>query len=198
MADRKADSFEPTPVRSLLCGRMVCARCGMIGVDVRPEPSELCDGDASCVFERAGFEPRYRRLRYVVAPRYLGLCLAFLKALNGLLALMRGQGWRPAKPHSAGLSAGPALAGTGKDQLALEIRKSTQDGQHQAPMRSRGVRPCVGQRFEAGAGLGNRVENIEQVARGPSEPIQPCHHQHVTVAEAPEQLGQLGAVRLRA
>jgi hypothetical protein len=37
------------------------------------------------------------------------------------------------------------------------------------------------------ASLGDRVEDIEQVARGSSEPIQPCYHQHVTVTDAFEQ-----------
>jgi hypothetical protein len=65
-------------------------------------------------------------------------------------------------------------------------------------VRCRGVRPFVGQRLEASAGLGDRVEDIEQVARGSSEPIQPCHHQHVSITDALEQLGQFGAVGLRA
>jgi hypothetical protein len=80
--------------------------------------------DAACAFERAGLEPRYRRLRYVVAPRYFGLRLAFLKALDGLLALMRGQGGRSTKPHTASLSAVAAVTGTGKDQLALAVMAS--------------------------------------------------------------------------
>jgi small subunit ribosomal protein S21 len=37
------------------------------------------------------------------------------------------------------------------------------------------------------ASLGDRVEDIEQVARGSSEPIQPCYHQHVTVTDAFDQ-----------
>jgi hypothetical protein len=58
--------------------------------------------------------------------------------------------------------------------------------------------PCVGQGIEACAGLGDRIEDIEQVARGSSEPIEPRHHQDVTITEALEQLGELGAVSLRA
>jgi hypothetical protein len=50
-------------------------------------------------------------------------------------------------------------------------------------MCSRGICPGVGQRLEAGAGLGDRVEDIEQVAGGSSEPIQPCKKAPEVVAE---------------
>ena len=48
-----------------------------------------------------------------------------------------------------------------------------------AAVRRCGVRPCVGQRLEAGAGLGDRVEDVEEVARGSGETVKPSHHEHV-------------------
>jgi hypothetical protein len=65
--------------------------------------------------------------------------MAFRKALNGLLALMRCQGRRPSKQHPTGLRTLAAAACTGKDQLALEVRKAPR----QAPVRGCGVGPCV-------------------------------------------------------
>ena len=65
-------------------------------------------------------------------------------------------------------------------------------------MRRCGIRPGIAQRLEAGAGLGDRVEDIEQITCRAGQPIEPCHHEHVAVTEALEQLGKLGAVRLRA
>ena len=38
-----------------------------------PGSSELCDGDSSCVFERAWLQPRYRGLAHTVRPREIGL-----------------------------------------------------------------------------------------------------------------------------
>jgi hypothetical protein len=88
---------------------------------IKSDPSGLRDDDPFCVFERTGFEPRYRRLQYVVAPRHISLRMAFRKALDCLLPLVRSQGRRPSKLHPTGLCTVAAVAGTGKDQLALEL-----------------------------------------------------------------------------
>ena len=50
-----------------------------------------------------------------------------------------------------------AEAGPLADQLALELGKPAQDRQHQAAMRGGGVRPCIVQRLEAAAGLGDGI-----------------------------------------
>jgi hypothetical protein len=42
------------------------------------------------------------------------------------------------------------------------------------------VAPSITDGFEPNLSLGQRVQDVEQVAGGPSEPIQPRDHQHVT------------------
>ncbi len=128
-------------------------------------PSELGDGDPSCLPGRARLQPRYRGLAHTIGPREIGLRSTFREALDGFLALMHGQYWGPPKTHATGLGTDTAVAGTSNDQCALELRKAAQNGQHQPAVRRRGVRPGVRQRLEAGPGFRNRVEDIEQVAR---------------------------------
>ena len=87
------------------------------------------------------------------------------------------------KTHPPGLGALPTLSGTGSNQLALELRKSPKDGQHEPAVRCRGVCPGTRQRLEASPGLANRrVEDIEQVPRRTGEPIEPRGHEHVAPA----------------
>ena len=65
--------------------------------------------------------------------------------------------------YVTGLGAFPALTGTGGNQLTLELGKPPKDRQHEPAVRCRGVCPGIRQRLEAGPGLANRVEDIEQV-----------------------------------
>jgi hypothetical protein len=58
-------------------------------------------------------QTRYRRLRDVEAPRYVGLCVSVAKALESFLPLVGCQGTRPSEFHAAILGALPAFAGTG-------------------------------------------------------------------------------------
>jgi hypothetical protein len=120
------------------------------------------------------------------------------ESLKGFGALVGGQSRRPAEFHALGLGTGSAVARTGKDQLALELSQPAQDGQHQAPVCGRGVGPGIAQRLEAGTGLGDGVEDVEEITGGAGQPIEACHHQHVALAEALDDLGQLGAVGLGA
>ena len=65
-----------------------------------------------------------------------------------------------------------AFAGAGADQLALELGKAAEHGQHQAPVRRRGVRPCVAERAETGSGLRYRVEDVQEVAGRSRQPVE--------------------------
>jgi hypothetical protein len=69
-------------------------------------------------------------MRDVAAPRHIGLRNAFREPLKGLLPLMGGQRWRPAKLYPTGLGTRSSIAGPRKDQLALELGQSTQNRQH--------------------------------------------------------------------
>lgn len=77
----------------------------------------------------------------------------------------------PTELHASFNGPPATLAGTDSDQLALELGKAAVDGQQQAPVRRGGIRPCVCQRLERGALLGDGVERVEQVPRGPGEPV---------------------------
>jgi hypothetical protein len=59
---------------------------------------------------------------------------------------------------------------------------------------SRGVCPGVCQRLEAGPGFRNRVEDVEQVARGSGEPVKPRHHQHITLVQPSQEFRKVGPV----
>ena len=61
-------------------------------------------------------------------------------------------------------------------------------------MRRGAIGPSVRQGLEAGACLGDRIDDVEQVARRARQSIEPRHHQHVARAEAANHLGKLGAV----
>jgi hypothetical protein len=43
-------------------------------------------------------------------------------------------------------------------------------------------------------GFRNRVEDVEQVARGSGEPVKPRHHQHITLVQPSQQFRKLGPV----
>jgi hypothetical protein len=107
-------------------------------------------------YERAGAKPRYRRLRYGVAPGHICLRLAILESLERFFSLVGCQLRRTTELHTTGHRTGAAVTCPGEDQLALELGKSAQDRQHQPAMRGGGVRPCTVQRLEAGAGTSDR------------------------------------------
>jgi hypothetical protein len=68
-------------------------------------------------------------------------------------------------------------AGYAKDQLALELGKPAEYRQHQPTMRCGRIRPGIA--LKASAGLGNGVEDIQQVGRRSRQPIETRHHQNV-------------------
>src|ERR1700716_3823083 len=111
---------------------------------------------------------------------------------------MGGKPWCPAETHALGLRSGSAVAGSGKDQLALELRKAAEHGEHQSAVGSRGVGPDIRQRLEPGASLADHIEDVQQVARTSGKAVEACHNDHVASLQAPEQLGKLGAIGLGA
>jgi hypothetical protein len=68
-------------------------------------------------------------------------------------------------------------------------------------MRGSGVAPCILQRAEAGPGLFHRFQDVQQVAGGAGQAIQPGHHQHVPVVAlapraGPRRLGRYYQLRV--
>src|SRR5260221_12305608 len=80
---------------------------------------------------------------------------------------------RTTEAHAARLGALATLARAGADKLALELGEPTEHRQHQPAVRSRGVAPCVLEALEAGAAFGNGMQDVEQVACAPGQPVEP-------------------------
>ena len=80
----------------------------------------------------------------------------------------------------------------GEDQLALELGEPAKHRSRlcgvvvSAQASPKGLKPAPA--------LPDRIENVEQLARGAGQPVEPRHHEHVAGLKPPEHLGQLGAV----
>src|SRR5947209_3895663 len=72
-------------------------------------------------------KPRYRSLRDIERPRYIGLRFAIAKAPQGFLPLMGRESSGTTEAHATGFSAGSAVAGPGEDQLAFEFSKASEN-----------------------------------------------------------------------
>jgi len=103
--------------------------------------------------------------RVIAAPDFGKRFLTVVAALDRFLLLVRGELRRPAHFHALRLGARPAFARACADQVALELGQTAQDGEHQATVRRRRVRPCVGEGTETGSGLRNPVERVQKIAR---------------------------------
>ena len=111
-------------------------------------------------------QPRNRPpARVIAAPDFGKRFLTVVAALDRFLLLVRGELRRPAHFHALRLGARPAFARACADQVALELGQTAQDGEHQATVRRRRVRPCVGEGTETGSGLRNPVERVQKIAR---------------------------------
>ena len=75
--------------------------------------------------------------------------------------------------------------------------RPAEHGHHQAPVRRGGVGPCVAKRTEAGLAVGDRGEDVQQVAGRARQAVEPRHHQHVAGVELVERAAALAAVGLR-
>src|SRR5262245_64956158 len=79
--------------------------------------------------ERAGCsQPANGRLRHAVGARQLCLRGALREAVHGLTALMGCERRRATETHALRLGADAAGAGSGEDQLALELSQSAEHG----------------------------------------------------------------------
>src|SRR5262245_17454650 len=103
---------------------------------------------------------------------------------------MRRELRRTPELHALGLRTRTAIASARLDQLALELGQAAKHSQHQSTVRRRGISPRIGERLEAGTGLADRIEDVEQIARRSSEPIEPRHQQQITSVETLDQLGE--------
>jgi hypothetical protein len=124
--------------------------------------------------------------------------IAGVEPLDRLAALMRRQLERSAEPDAAHFGSLAAFAGPSPDECPLEFGEAAEDRQHQHHMGSGGIAPSILERAEAGAGLLHRFQDIQQVAGGAGQPVEPGHHQHVTWLEPLDHPGELGSIAPRA
>src|SRR3982074_1027770 len=100
-------------------------------------------------------------------------------ACNRFPFLMTGQLRLPTKNYPPRLLTLPPLACPRPGQFALELGETAQNGRHQATMRRRGVGPNISQRFEPRPFFGDRPQQIEEVAGGPRQSIEPGDDQDI-------------------
>ena len=122
--------------------------------------------------------------------RYIGLRFASGEPLEHFLPLMPVELGRTAKIARRGPRFLPS-PGPGADQLALELGKIADNGQHQPTVRRRCIRPCILQRAEACVGLGDGVENVQQIACRSCQSVKPRDHEHVAALDGADKLAQL-------
>jgi len=109
---------------------------------------------------------------------------------------MRREGRGAAHVNAALFGAFASFARAGTDQVAFELGNAAKDGEQQAPMRGRGVRPCLMKRTQTGSGLRDPVERVQEVARRSREAVKPRHQERVAFAESVDRTAQLRAVGL--
>ena len=124
-------------------------------------------------------------MRDVEHTRNLARRLARVAAFERLFLLVLGEFRRSPHVDAPRLGAFAAFARAGADQLALELGKPAKHGEHQPPVRGRGVRPCVAKGTKARALLGDLRQRVEKVARRTRQTIKARHKQGVAVVEAP-------------
>src|SRR3954447_7244243 len=97
---------------------------------------------------------------HVVGAGDLGQGRARGTAGQRLSLLMRGELWLAPEMHAARPGPLPAFPRARPDQFTLELGETTQDGQHQAAMRGRRIRPSILQGPEAGLFLSKSREGV--------------------------------------
>src|SRR5262245_55787060 len=156
-------------------------------------------GDGLACLERARrSQPADRRLAHAIAARQIGLYRALGEALDRFLALMDSERLRTSKTHAAGFGALPAVVCTRSDQFTLEFGQAAEHCDHQLAVRRGRIRPEVMKRTEAGTGLADRIDDVEQVPRRAREAVEARDNQDIAGFQPADHLRQLGPVGLRA
>ena len=157
---------------------------------VEPDQGRVVDGHVphrlaeALLTWRRFYRPGDGHVRYAVGAGDINQRFACIPALPCLLALKGIQLDRAAHMHTACPGTGAPFTGAGADQFTLELGQAAEDGQDQAAMRGRGIGPGIGERLEGGTCLTDAIEDVEQIAGAPGEPVEPRHHQHVAGFEA--------------
>ncbi len=135
-----------------------------------------------------------RTVTDVVRPSDVRQNLARLPASDRLPALMAGKLGLATEDNAPCLCTLPPLPRPRPDQFAFKLRQSSQHGQHQTTVRRRRVSPSVSERFEACPFFPDRPQQVQEIARGPRQTIEPRDDQYVALREKSHQPSQLFAV----
>src|SRR5262249_18269698 len=152
MTLRSVRQLSSTTPSSTACRRSISARKHLCSSRVSARRDEA-DGPSHVGVARRSphsrLQPRYRRLRDIETPRYVGLRLATAKALQGFCPLVWRESSRTAEAHATGFGTGSAVAGTGTNQLSFKLGQATEYSQHQTTMRRSCIGPSVLETAEA-------------------------------------------------
>src|SRR5215208_351174 len=138
-------------------------------------------------------QPRNRAVVDIVGAGDFPDRLAFITATKCFLSLMRRQLRLAPHLHASCFGTLPAFACPCPDQLAIKLRKATQDSEYQPAVCRCGVGPSITQEVEAGVLVSDSGKGVQQIPRRTRQPIEPGHHQQIATLE-PSALG-FGATR---
>jgi hypothetical protein len=118
-------------------------------------------------------------VRNVVRPTDIRKHLTGLTPRNGFTALMARELRSTPHDHTPRPRTLPPLTSAGPDQLTFKLSQAAKDGQHEASMSRRGVRPGISQRAEARALLSDGIQDVEKVTGRSGQAIEPRDHENV-------------------
>ncbi len=96
------------------------------------------------------------------------------------------------------LGAASAFGGAGADKIALNIGKPAEYRQHQAPGAGGGVGPRFRQGSELRLGVGDALDDGEEVETAARQPVDPRRRYHVAGGQLVEHAKKLAPVGTRA
>jgi hypothetical protein len=135
----------------------------------------------------------------VVAARDIGQgLLATIAPGQRLSALMQRELKFPAQLHPSRLCPFSSFTGARPDQLALELRKPSQNAQHEATVRGGCVGPSITKRAEPRLLFRNEGKRIQQVASAAGQTIELGDQEDIILLKCIENPLQLCPVRLSA
>jgi len=118
---------------------------------------------------------------FQLAAQFADLRLRLAHRRHGEPQLGRGHLVRPPAVAAPGAGRRQARLGALDDQIPLKLRQGREDAEHQLARRRGGVDggTLAGQHLQADAAHGQLVNQVDQVAQIPPQPVQLPHHQGV-------------------